>query len=282
MDYNQAYDNRAAVPEYSQIFAQWQKDAAAFRAEAAGRGRAIFDLRYGGSARQYLDLFLAEDEAAPLAMFIHGGYWRALDPKQMSHVARGLQKRGVSVALAGYDLCPQVGIADIIAQMREAALFLWRRYGQHMMVYGHSAGGHLAAALLATDWSTLDPQAPADLVPAATSISGLFDLTPLVHTPMNADFRLDEATARAISPLFWPVPGPRLLDSIVGGAELPEFIRQAKAIAEIWPQDKVTLRTTEIPGANHFTVVAPLADPDSDMVQRLSTLARQTQAWRGR
>jgi arylformamidase len=282
MDYDQAYDNRAAVPEHPQILAQWQKDSAAFRAEAAENARAIFDLRYGGSARQYLDLFLAEDEAAPLAMFIHGGYWRALDPKQMSHVARGLQKRGVSVALAGYDLCPQVTIAAIIEEMREAALFLWRRFRRRIMIYGHSAGGHLSAALLATDWSTLDPQAPADLVPAATSISGLFDLAPLTRTAMNADLRLDEASARAASPLFWPVPGPRLLDSIVGGAELPEFIRQAKAIGEIWPRDKVTLRTTVIPGANHFTVVAPLADPDSNMVQRLLTLARQTDDWRGR
>jgi len=240
------------------------------------------NVAYGPTEPERLDIFPARKPNSPIFVFIHGGYWRALDPKQMSHVARGLQKRGVSVALAGYDLCPQVTIAAIIEEMREAALFLWRRFRRRIMIYGHSAGGHLSAALLATDWSTLDPQAPADLVPAATSISGLFDLAPLTRTAMNADLRLDEASARAASPLFWPVPGPRLLDSIVGGAELPEFIRQAKAIGEIWPRDKVTLRTTVIPGANHFTVVAPLADPDSNMVQRLLTLARQTDDWRGR
>ena len=81
---------------------------------------------------------------------------------------------------SGYDLCPQVTIADIIEQIRHACLFLWQRTGQRMMVYGHSAGGHLAAAMVATDWHALYPKAPADLVPAAYSISGVFDLTPLV------------------------------------------------------------------------------------------------------
>jgi arylformamidase len=277
IDNSAAYDNRAAVPEHPQIFAQWQADAAAFREQAARQGRAELDIRYGSSSRQYLDLFKSQAADAPLTMFIHGGYWRALDPKFHSHVARGLNERGVTVAVAGYDLCPQVRIADIIDEMRAAALFLWRRFAQRITVYGHSAGGHLAAALIATDWTKHDPKVPADLVPAAYSISGLFDLTPLVHTGMNADFKLDEASARAASPLFWPVPGPRVFDSVVGGAELPAFIEQAKGILDGWPQDKVKMRYEEIPGANHFTVIAPLADSRSAMVERLYQLAHQNQ-----
>jgi len=276
IDNSAAYDNRAAVPEHPQIFAQWAKDAAVFREMASKEGRAELDIRYGASPRQYLDLFKSPDSKAPLALFIHGGYWRALDPKFHSHLAKGLYERGVTVAVAGYDLCPQVGIADIIDEMRAAALFLWRRFGQRIMVYGHSAGGHLAAALIATDWSKLDPKSPADLVPAACSISGLFDLTPLIHTSMNADFKLDEKSARASSPLFWPLPGKRALDSIVGGAELPEFLRQAKSIVENWPKDKVEMRHAEIPGANHFTVLAPLTDARSAMTDRLLELCMRT------
>ena len=117
----------------------------------------------------------------------------------------GLNSRGVAVAVAGYDLCPQATIGQIIEQIRTACLFLWRRFGQRMMVYGHSAGGHLAACMVATDWKKLDAKAPADLVPAGYSISGLFDLTPLVATAMNADLRLDEPTAARLSPLSWPV-----------------------------------------------------------------------------
>lgn len=279
IDNNAAYDNRAAVPEHPQIFAQWAQDAAAFRETTAKDGRAEFDIPYGPSPRQYIDLFKAPAPDAPLALFIHGGYWRALDAKFHSHVAKGLNDNGVAVAVAGYDLAPQVSIADIIDQMRAAALFLWRRFGQRITVYGHSAGGHLAAAMIATDWTTLDPEAPADLVPAAYSISGLFDLSPLIHTAMNADFKLDETSARASSPLFWPVPdGRRVLDSVVGGAELPEFLRQARSIVDAWPKDKVELRYEAVPGANHFTVVAPLADPGSKMTARLLDLCHRTHA----
>jgi arylformamidase len=278
IDNSAAYDNRAAVPEHPQIFTQWAKDAAVFREVAGKDGRAELDIPYGPSPRQYIDLFNAKESSAPIALFIHGGYWRALDPKFHSHCAKGLNERGVTVAVAGYDLCPQVSIADIIEQMRAAALFLWRRFGRRIMVYGHSAGGHLAAAMIATDWPKLDPQAPADLVPAAYSISGLFDLTPLVHTGMNADLKLDDVSARASSPLFWPVPGKRVLDSVVGGAELPEFLRQAKSIVESWPKDKVQMRYEEIPGANHFTIIAPLADAQSAMTARLVALCEKTKA----
>ena len=89
-----------------------------------------------------------------LALFIHGGYWRSLEPSLFSHMARGLNERGVSVAVTGYDLCPHVTIADIIEQIRHACIFLWLRTGQRMMVFGHSAGGHLAGAMVATDWPT--------------------------------------------------------------------------------------------------------------------------------
>lgn len=276
LDNSAAYDNRAAVPEHPQIFAQWAKDSAVFREVTSKDGRAELDISYGPSARQYIDLFRSAQPDAPLAMFIHGGYWRALDPKFHSHCAKGLNERGVTVAVAGYDLCPHVSIADIIEQMRAAALFLWRRFGRRIMAYGHSAGGHLSAALLATDWRKLDPEAPADLVPAAYSISGLFDLTPLVHTSMNTDFKLDEASARALSPLFWPVPGRRIFDSTVGGAELPEFIRQAKSIVDAWPKDQVAMRYEAFPGENHFTVVAPLADAQSGMTARLVELCQKT------
>jgi len=136
---------------------------------------------------------------APLALFIHGGYWRSLDPSLFSHMARGLNAHGVAVGVVGYDLCPEWTIADIIDQIRHACLFLWLRTGERTLIYGHSAGGHLAAAMVATDWQSLYPKAPADLVPAAYSISGLFDLTPLVGIQMAQDLRLDEAEARRVS-----------------------------------------------------------------------------------
>jgi arylformamidase len=146
VDYEAEYNNRARVPEHPQIFAAWARDAAAYRDEAAGERRAELGLPYGATTRQTIDLFApAGGAAAPLALFIHCGYWRSLEPALFSHVARGLNGHGVAVAVAGYDLCPQARIADIIGQTRQACLYLWRRFGRRITVCGHSAGGHLAA-----------------------------------------------------------------------------------------------------------------------------------------
>ena len=200
IDYETEYDNRARVPEHPEIFARWTRDAELFRAEALKSGRAELGMSYGDTPRQYLDLFLpAADESAPLAVFIHGGWWRSLDPSFYSHVARGPNALGVGVAVVGYDLCPTVSIADIIEQMRRACAFLWQRFGRRMLVYGHSAGGHLSAAMVGTDWVSLYPKAPADLIPAGYSISCVFDLAPLVGISVNQDLRLDAAKARGVS-----------------------------------------------------------------------------------
>ena len=210
-------------------------------------------------------------------MFIHGGYWHALSPKEHSHFARGLTERGVNVAVAGYDLTPQVSIAQIIDQMRAAALFLWKRFGKRITVYGHSAGGHLTACMIATDWKALDPTAPSDLVAVGSAISGVFDLTRLVHTDMNADFKLDETSAHAGSPLFWPAPKGRVMDVIVGAAELPEFVRLSKVMTETWGKAGVETRYEAVPGKHHFNVVDGFTDPNSAMTERLWSCARCAQ-----
>ncbi len=274
IDYDVEYNNRARVPEHLQIFARWKADAAAYRERMKADENAELGLAYGTSARQTVDLFFPEATGhTPLALFIHGGYWRSLEAATFSHMAAGLNAKGVAVAVAGYDLCPQVTIGQIVNQIRNACLFLWRRFGQRLMVYGHSAGGHLSACMLATDWKKFDPKAPADLVPAAYSISGLFDLAPLIHTAMNADLRLDEVEVGRVSPLIWPVAPGRAFDAVVGGAESSEFLRQSRIVADAWRQKGVDARYEEIAGANHFTVLDPLTDPASAMTARCAALA---------
>ncbi len=138
-----------------------------------------------------------------------------------------------AVALPGYDLCPAVAVDDIVRQMRTALREL-ARLGQPLVVSGHSAGGHLAACLLATDWPQFDASLPTDLIVAAFSISGLFDLGPLVETSINKAVGLDPATARAVSPLFWKAPARGSLDAIVGENESAEYLRQSRTIVERW------------------------------------------------
>ena len=189
---------------------------------------------YGSSLRQFIDLFSPQpDVTAPLALFIHGGYWRSLDPSMFSHMARGINAHGVAVGVVGYDLCPEVTVAEIIDQIRHACLFLWLRTGRRMMVYGHSAGGHLAGAMVATDWQALYPKAPADLVPAAYSISGVFDLAPARRTSpwrrICASTRPRRAGSRRCPGRS---PEGRSFDAVVGGLESSEFLRQSRSVAD--------------------------------------------------
>jgi arylformamidase len=278
IDYEAEYNNRARVPEHAEIFARWAREAELYRAEALKTRRAELGMSYGDTPRQFLDLFAPQSAgAAPLAVFIHGGYWRSLDPSLFSHMARGPNARGIAVAVVGYDLCPIVTVADIIEQIRRACAFLWQRFGRRMFVYGHSAGGHLAAAMVATDWPSLYPKAPADLAPSGYAISGLYDLTPLVNLSQNQDLRLDAETARRVSPVFWPMASGRSFDAVVGGLESSEFKRQSRIIAQAW-QSAAPTRYDEIAGANHFTIIDALPDPQSAMVARIAELAHAVKA----
>jgi arylformamidase len=273
IDYEVEYNNRARVPEHPEIFARWTREGQAYRDEAAAEGRAELGLKFGPSDRQYIDLFKPKGGgAAPLVLFIHGGYWRSLEPASFSQMARGLNALGVAVAVSGYDLVPQVSIRDIISQSQQACLYLWKKLGQRFAVSGHSAGGHLAACMLATDWKKLDASAPADLLPAAYAISGLYDLSPILHLAGNAEFKLDEAEVKRVSPIVWPAPKGRVLDSVVGGIESSEFLRQSKIIADAWAPGNET-RYEALPGLNHFTVLNPMSDPNSGMVTRIAELA---------
>lgn len=255
------------MPEHPALIAGWARDAKAWRESQANL---FHPISYGPGARNTIDVFPSRGEGA-MVVFIHGGYWQALDGSFFSHLAAGLNAHGVSVAIPSYDLCPQVSINDIIAQMRRAAREL-ARLGRRLVVSGHSAGGHLAACLMATDWRSVDPALPQNLVKAAYTISGLFDLGPLVGTSVNNALGLDEAAARRASPLFWPPPSHGSLDAVVGGDESAEYHRQSKTIVDAW-RPRIETRFAEVPGANHFTAIAPLADPDSPMTQRLLELA---------
>jgi arylformamidase len=266
IDYEVEYNNRARVPENPAIMAGWARDAASYRERHPPQV-----IRYGSGARHVVGLF-SGDQQAPVVVFIHGGYWQALDGSSFSHLAAGLNAHGIGVAIPSYDLCPDVTVEQIIGEMREATREL-ARLGQPLVMTGHSAGGHLAACMLATDWPAFDPSLPRDLVVAAYAISGLFDLVPLVETSINKALRLDVAAARAASPLFWNAPLRGSLDAVVGEREPAEYFRQSRSIVDAWGSAGLATRFGTVAGANHFTAIAPLADPDSPMVARLKQLA---------
>lgn len=271
LDLETEYNNRKRVPEHPQHAARWQAASAAYRQAAP---RAELDLAYGPAERNRYDLFPAADAKAPLVVYIHGGYWQRGDRKDYSFVARELNAAGIDVALPSYTLCPAVTVMGIVEELRLFLAALWKKTGKHPVVTGHSAGGHLTGAMVATDWSRI-AGAPADLVRAGVAISGVFELEPLIPTSINDLVGLDATSARAASPLLWPPPpkGCRLV-AAVGGNESSEFLRQSRVIAEAWAKAGLATECLVVPGTDHFTVVDELSKPASALYGAVVRLAR--------
>ena len=275
IDYESEYDNSGRVPNSAKLIDGYGDDAAAFREEWEHATR---DLPYGPGARNDIDIFWPTAEMSaddvPIAMFIHGGYWQRLDRRTFSHMANGLVRSGIAVAIPSYTLAPEESIAGIVEEMRRAALFLFKSFGRRPFVFGHSAGGHLAACLATTNWRSLEPDLPRHLVPEAVGISGVYDLEPLVATSHNEALGLDAAEARTVSPIH-ALPDARFpFHAWVGADESSEFVRQSRDLARRWRLLGAATQFREIENANHFTVILPLADPGSQMVQELADMCR--------
>lgn len=262
------YNVRAAVPEQAAIVARWQARSAAFRARADCR----LELAYGPGARETLDFFVAGEALSPLHIFLHGGYWQAMDKRLFSFIAEALVARGVSVAIVNYPLCPVVTLDRIIAAVRRACVWLWRQAADlavdpsRIQLAGHGAGGHLAAMLMATDWPRVEPTLPRQILHSAVAVSGLFELEPLCHTSLNRALGLDAASVRRNSParLAPVVRAPLLL--AVGARESAEFRRQTSDFAEVWRGQGMTVDTLTLPGCHHFAAVEQLAAPGSPLL----------------
>ena len=262
--YDAQYDNRARVADHPAILQRWAEASALARQGLRGE----IDLAYGPTEAERLDVFRAEQPDAPVLVFIHGGWWRALDKADHSFIAPAFVKAGAMVVVPNYGLCPTVGIEDIALQMTRALAWTWRHAAEHggdpsrIVVAGHSAGGHLAAMLLACRWKVVDESLPPRLVSGALSISGVFDLDPIREAPfLQADLKLTPAGVRRLSPAFFPRPrGP--LYAVVGGDESDEHLRQNRLIRDQWGPSTVPVCET-VGGKNHFDVLHELVDPEA-------------------
>jgi len=206
------YNPRVQIPQFADFFARWKRSALETRESL----RASLDIAYGPASAETLDYFPAAAASAPLLIFIHGGYWRALDKADFSWVAPGFVAAGISVAVLNYGLAPTTPVPEIVAQMRRGCAWLHGNApglgvdAQRIFCSGHSAGGHLTGMMLATDWPSLSRSLPKRLLAGALTVSGVFDLQPLTHAEfLRKDLCLDEVGARAISPAFRPRPPRR-------------------------------------------------------------------------
>ncbi|WP_375173245.1 alpha/beta hydrolase [Pseudooceanicola sp.] len=259
-DWDDAYENGKNIPGGADYPAAWEAPSAAFRATCKSR----LDIAYGEGERHRYDLFLPEGDPVGLFVFVHGGYWMALDKSYWSHLAAGAVTRGWAVAMPSYDLCPDVTIAEITAQVGAAITHAAGEVAGPVVLSGHSAGGHLVTAMMCQD-TPLSAAVQARLV-HVLSISGLHDLRPMTQMWRREALQLDMEVAAAQSPaLKRPLNGVALT-TWVGGGERQEFLRQSALLSNIWHGLGCLTQDVVAPDRHHFNVIDSLMEADGPML----------------
>jgi arylformamidase len=264
------YDASRSVDDAS-IYTDFYVDQSrAARAELECRA----DIAFGPTLAERLDVFPAERPDAPILIFVHGGYWRSRSRKEFSFVARGPVSAGVSVVVTDYALCPSVTIDEVVRQTRAATAWVHahaRELGadpRRIHVAGHSAGAHLGAMLMATEWER-DFGLPADLIKSGCLVSGLFDLAPVPYTWLQPSLQLTWGEVLRNSPIrrVPRVAGPLIVS--YGEAESAEFRRQGDDYMRAWRDGRLGGELLVQPGKNHYTVVEGFIDARSPLCRTL-------------
>ena len=266
-NWDDAYTNGANIAGGDRWPSAWVVPARDFRDRLSGIGRAQLGISYGAKSRNQLDLFLPEGSPKGLVVFVHGGYWMALDNSYWSHLAAGSIAHGYAVAMPSYRLCPDVRIGDIVDEIGAAIARAAAQVEGPIMLTGHSAGGHLVSRMVCA--TTPLPPSVAARIRNVVSISGLHDLRPLMNTGMNETLHIDAAEALSHSPaLLGPMSGARII-CWAGGGERAEFLRQNALLANIWTGLGAATSAVVEPDRHHFNVIDGLADPDHPLTRAL-------------
>lgn len=264
-----AFNPRAAARN---VDARIDADADASTATRA-RLDPVLDVRYGAGEKETLDIFPADEPNAPVHLFIHGGYWRAMDKSDYSFIADVFHPAGATTVLVNYDLCPTVTLDAIIAQTMRAIAWTFRNiapYGgdpNRLYVSGNSAGGHLTAMALAHDWEA--EGLPGDIIKGAIPITGVFDCEPVPDITVNELIRLDRESARRLSPLRNPPRRAQPVLVAVGGAEPPLWIQMSKDYVALCREHGIECEYLELPDHDHFDASRAVGDAQSPLARAM-------------
>ena len=261
------YDNRKKVANSAALLARGARESETTR----GKLECRLDVDYGPHAGERLDVFPASTGAgqAPVQIFIHGGYWQRLDKSDFSYVARGFTPAGATTVVINYALMPSVTLDELVHQCRAAVAWVHEHAGSfggdpgRIFVSGHSAGGHLTAMVMATDWTRFGVSA--DAVKGGCAISGLYDLEPIRLCYLNDVLRLTPDDVQHSSPVRLLPPRAGRLLLAVGELEGPEYHRQTDDLAAAWRRGGLSVDVLDMAGHDHFTIVDQLGDPGSEL-----------------
>lgn len=261
------YNVRQATPSFEADLDRWLSDSR----QARSRTDHDLDVPYGPHPMMKMDIFKPRGPSRGLFMFIHGGYWKQLDKGEHSFLAPALNDAGITVAVPNYDLCPKITLDGIVMQMVHACTWLYRngsKFGAPrgpFGVGGHSAGGHLAAMMMACRFDQYGSDLPRNLVRGSFCISGIYDVAPIVNVSVNSELKLDAALADRCSPALMRPATDAPVYVTVGSDEPEGFLEQTRLLRHRW---KSVVRGDEItPATHHFNILYRFADPTSDYVK---------------
>ena len=272
-----AYNNRWAVPDHMADLDRWAAESAALRDAV----RCDRDIAYGKRDRETLDILYPEsDGPVPVIIFLHGGYWMSMTKDWYAFIGKNFVDAGAAFAVIGFELCPDITLAQLVGQVEGAIAHLWSRAGdygldrQRFYLAGHSSGGHLAAMVLGGGVSG-NPPVPPETFKASIIVSGLFDLAPITETYVQNYIRLDETGVRDLSPLHHMPPkgkqmGPLILGT--GEHELAEYHVHQARYAAAWSNNGHALQMCDAAGYHHFDVPYDLANADGALHRAFKAL----------
>ncbi|MEQ1901200.1 MAG: alpha/beta hydrolase [Devosia sp.] len=263
----------AFVPDFAEQVAEYTVASQATRA----RFRSRLDIPYGLGPRNRLDLFFPEDDAAgrPIHMFIHGGYWRGQVKEDYLFVAEGAVAAGAIAAIVEYTLMPGARMAQLVAEVRQAAGWLASHAGEFggdgnaLSASGHSAGAHLCSYLASR--SPHESTLPAPPVKSLLLLSGIYDLRPITASYLQPTLGLTPEEVAQWSP-FEAVPSPEThFEIAVGHQETEPFHIQAHDYAFALERRGADVERITLPGHEHMSLVRELGRPGMPMAELLRT-----------
>ncbi|NXI41628.1 KFA formamidase, partial [Galbula dea] len=249
------------------------------KATAAGTQRArasaqtALHVPYGDEDGERLDIYLPSDPSGtfPVLVYIHGGYWQSLSKEESGFAAPPLVSQGVAVVAVGYDTAPKGHMDAMVLQVRRSLAFLVQQYPGMRGVYlcGHSAGAHLAAMVLSTDWTEYG------VVPdikGAVLVSGVYDLEPILHTYVNDVLNMSQEVAQRNSPMLCVTPaGPAAsaCEVLVAVAQhdSPEFRRQSQEYGQALRAAGWSVSMLDLAGVDHFDIIEKLSEESYVLTQ---------------
>src|SRR5215470_1304175 len=261
------YNNQLRVPDFADHVARWQKESARVRAALPGER----DVAFGSSPDEILDIYMPikGGRPAPVQVFYHGGYWRSFKAADFAFVAERFAEAGVLAVIVNYALVPTVRIGELVRQCRAALAWVHAniaRYGgdpNRIFVSGHSAGGHLVAALTAL---AVEPDTHG-LLQGGVSLSGIFDLEPIRLCYLQETLQLTPGEVEANSPARHLPETSKPLILSYGADESQEYARHSTEYGRALAARGLPCTVRPLAGHNHMSICSALGDRRSEPMQ---------------